>query len=267
MKDKRAEKMKKHYNILLNGTEFKVLNCIVSSDKKTLGIRTKIFGQQFPRESFVMAELPTDEGEKYISLKYTGMGSTEKMEFWEYKILHNDELNIELLSNEADVREKFKKRHTLSWEDFQVTHITFDKQKYEESYLWDLMPINYIEVSFEDALKMLKAKKGDVLFMSEDNRNSGFHGLKLKDKKIQTFLAKADAQGLAELIEQEWYESYLLSELEMYNPEAVLPEDLYVFDLTMEWVISFTHEITCDWELEWDEPMKAAESRLCILSV
>ena len=52
----------------------------------------------------------------------------------------------------------------------------------------------------------------------------------------------------------------------MYDPDAMLPEDLYVFDLSMEWCVVFTHETT-DWESELDNPMKATESRYCIICI
>ena len=50
----------------------------------------------------------------------------------------------------------------------------------------------------------------------------------------------------------------------MYDADAFLPEDLYVFDLSMKWCVVFTHETT-DWKSEIDNPMKAAESRYCII--
>ena len=48
----------------------------------------------------------------------------------------------------------------------------------------------------------------------------------------------------------------------MYNPNPILPEDLYVFDSSMSWFVVFTHE-TNDWETE--DLMKEAESRYCII--
>ena len=48
----------------------------------------------------------------------------------------------------------------------------------------------------------------------------------------------------------------------MYNPNPILPEDLYVFDSSMSWFVVFTHETT-DWETE--DSMKEAESRYCII--
>ena len=77
-------------------------------------------------------------------------------------------------------------------------------------------------------------------------------------------IAEADAHSLAEKIEQEWFDSYRLAMQNMYDPDAILPEDLYVFDTSMKWCVVFTHETT-DWESELDDPMKAAESRICII--
>ena len=62
----------------------------------------------------------------------------------------------------------------------------------------------------------------------------------------------------------EWFEDYRLAMEDRYNPHHVLPDELYVFDNTMTWCVVFTHETT-DWESESDDPMKAAESRYCIL--
>ena len=50
----------------------------------------------------------------------------------------------------------------------------------------------------------------------------------------------------------------------MYDADAFLPEDLYVFDASMKWCVVFTHE-TIDWESEIDNPMKAAQTRYCII--
>ena len=50
----------------------------------------------------------------------------------------------------------------------------------------------------------------------------------------------------------------------MYNPDAVLPEELYVFNESMTWLIVFTHE-TADWKFDENNPMKQAETRYCII--
>ncbi len=78
------------------------------------------------------------------------------------------------------------------------------------------------------------------------------------------FAAAAEAGELADRIEGEWYEDYRLFAQGCYAAEHILPEDLYVFNEAMTWLVIFTHETT-DWESEWTDPMKAAESRYCIL--
>ena len=101
--------------------------------------------------------------------------------------------------------------------------------------------------------------------MSEDEKTHHYSFLRYNGIEYKNFVAKADANELAELIEKEWFESYILAEQNMYNPEEILPADLYVFDSTMSWFIVFTHETT-DWESEIEKPMKAAASRYCIIS-
>ena len=86
----------------------------------------------------------------------------------------------------------------------------------------------------------------------------------IKAKKSFCFIFEADSYELAETIEREWYDTYRLAEQNMYDPDALLPEDLYVFNSSMEWCVVFTHETT-DWEVELDDMMKAAESRYCII--
>jgi len=50
----------------------------------------------------------------------------------------------------------------------------------------------------------------------------------------------------------------------MYLTNTVLPEDIYVFDKSMEHLLVFTHE-TDYWELEDEQPMKCAASRFCMM--
>ena len=59
MKDNRIEKIKKHYTIILNGQNYKVLKHKIDTDKSLLTIKTKVFGQNFPHGeniSFTTAE-------------------------------------------------------------------------------------------------------------------------------------------------------------------------------------------------------------------
>ena len=48
----------------------------------------------------------------------------------------------------------------------------------------------------------------------------------------------------------------------MYDPNAILPEDLYAFDVSMTRCVIFIRETT-DWES--DDLKKEAESRVCII--
>ena len=81
---------------------------------------------------------------------------------------------------------------------------------------------------------------------------------------LQNSVARGSARELADLTEEEWFEDYRLAMENRYNPEHILPSEVYAFDDSMTWCVVFTHETT-DWESEWDDPMKAAESRCCIL--
>ncbi len=132
-----------------------------------------------------------------------------------------------------------------------------DERWYDQAFLWDKMDPKYTFTSFKETLAYLRGKNGPVLFMTEkmdeDTR-----------KRDVRYVARADASELADRIEEEWYEMYRLADQDMYNPDA-LPCDIYVFDQAMDWCVVFTHE-TSDFESELDDPMKAAESRCCIIA-
>ena len=179
-------------------------------------------------------------------------------------------MDFKLLENINDISEVFVARFTLSWEEFQVEQKDFiakmeeknhpvDFAFYEQSLFWDRMGPKYPYVSMEEALTFLREHNGSVYFMGEKGENGSWRG-----KRVVDFIAEADAHALSEKIEQEWYDSYRLAMQNMYDPDAILPDDLYVFDASMEWCVVFTHETT-DWESELDDPMKAAESRVCII--
>ena len=74
--------------------------------------------------------------------------------------------------------------------------------------------------------------------MSEDKTHPYPGELLYNNKKITNFVARVNANELANLIEKEWINWYNSDE---QNP-SVLPEDLYVFDESMMWLIIFTHE-------------------------
>lgn len=184
-------------------------------------------------------------------------------------------MKIDVLQGAQHLRERFIQKYVVTWEQFQILYQDFieerakkgypiDKEWYHQAYLWDKMHPDFKAVSFSASLASLRQKSGYVLFMSEDETHNYPGKLFPLTERITNFVARMDSVELAELIEREWFDDYRLAEQNMYNPAPVLPEDLYVFDESMEWFIVFTHE-TADWESETDEPMKAAASRYCIV--
>lgn len=174
---------------------------------------------------------------------------------------------IKLLDDAKDIRKAFINRFVLSWEEFQIQHkdwitkmaktnypITVDW--YERAFMWEKMYPNFPNVSMKDAVAFLKEHGGAVFFITEKG-NPAYC-------QLVDFTAEADAHTLAVRIEQEWYDDYRLEAQNMYNPDAFFPKEVYVFDASMKWCVVFTHETT-DWESELDDPMKAAESRVCII--
>ncbi len=182
-------------------------------------------------------------------------------------------MKIELLKNAQGIRKSFIERFVMSWDEFQIELEDFveemskrnekvDIEFYNKSYLWDRISSIYPRVSFREALSLLSSIDSDVLFMSEDEKHEYCGELLFEEEKIKNFVAKANAKELEKLIEQEWFETYILAEQGMYAPNPILPEDLYVFNESMSWFVVFTHETT-DWET--DDPIKEAESRYCIV--
>lgn len=179
-------------------------------------------------------------------------------------------MNIRLLENAKEIREAFMDRFVLTWEAFQVrqkawiaemakNNYLVDLAWYERSFMWDRMDPGFPRVSMKEALAFLREQDGSVLFMGEKDERIAFRG-----RRVDDFIAQADAQALADEIEREWFDAYRLAQQELYDADAFLPDDLYVFDPAMNWCAVFTHE-TDDWESEIDDPMKASESRCCIL--
>lgn len=133
--------------------------------------------------------------------------------------------------------------------------------KYDEALMWDRMPF-YQTISFSKAIQLLKSYNGEILFMSESEKYPYCHGIVFNGKEHKGVAAKANAAELAERIAFEWYEGWRLMSENMYLSDVILPEDLYVFDANMQYMIVFTHEY--DWDQELEEPMKAAASRFCM---
>lgn len=179
--------------------------------------------------------------------------------------------NISILDRSPEVRAAFIEKFTLSWKELQSEHKQWIDDlaennhpvSYNDILLWDKMP-KYQSVSFADALSLLKSLSGDVFFMSENETYPYCRGIKVDGKEYKGGVARMNAVALAGLIEYEWYEDWRLSAENMYLENTVLPEDLYVFDLSMEHMIVFTHENDF-WGSELEQPMEAAASRVCMM--
>lgn len=174
---------------------------------------------------------------------------------------------IKLLDNAKDIRTAFTNRFVMPWDEFQIRHkdwiakmaktnspITVDW--YEKAFMWERMHSDFSYVSMKEAVAFLKEHSGAVFFITEKGNPACC--------QLVDVTAEADVYTLATRIEQEWYDDYRLEAQNMYNPNALFPSEVYVFDASMKWCVIFTHETT-DWESELDDPMKAAESRVCII--
>ena len=108
----------------------------------------------------------------------------------------------------------------------------------------------FTPASFAEALAYLRNYTENILFMSEQDEDTYYNG-----EEIVNFVAQADPHDLVNQIEHEWFNDYKLLEQNMYDPDAFLPQDLYVFDFSMKWCVAFTHETDSVYP----------ESRYCII--
>ena len=191
-------------------------------------------------------------------------------------IKRGEVVNIQLLENGSAIRAKFVECFVMTWDEFHVRkaqwiaelaarNYAIDRAWYDHSLMWDRMSPELPSIPFREALAFLRVQKGNVRFLSDVTAYGTKRRLLLADCEYIGFAAEWTAGELADLIEEEWFESYRLGMQDCYNPYPVLPEELYVFDPDMTWCVVFTHETT-DWESELDDPMKAAESRYCLIS-
>ena len=141
--------------------------------------------------------------------------------------------------NSAEVRRAFIQRFTMTWAEFQKRNQEWIESvakqnyivRYEKLYLWELM--DYPRISFHQALELLKSMECDVLMMSENESKPHCQGIIIDGRKRKGAVATANAAELADLIESEWNE---------VGRRCVLPQDLYVFDESLERLLVFTHE-------------------------
>lgn len=159
---------------------------------------------------------------------------------------------IELLSNATEAHEYFVERFLLTYDEYIAVHSAtvenyakmgkvFDEDMFRKMFMWDRLKGDFKRISQTAALDILKGIDGNVLFISEgDDFDSSCH-LRLNGQLHKGFLARGNAKDLAELIEYEWRESWKSAMQDQYF-DTSLPEDLYVFDPSMEWLLVFTHE-------------------------
>ena len=138
-------------------------------------------------------------------------------------------------------------------------HIDFDLW-YDRAYLWDKMSPDLPVVTVREALRLLRSREGRVLFMSEPEMSGNPGGLIHRGREVHDYVAMVHAHELADRIKYEWFENHRLYSEDHYLADTILPEDLYVFDTTFDWVIVFTHETDPDMDLS----SESAETRLCL---
>ena len=132
---------------------------------------------------------------------------------------------------------------------------------YNETYLWDKMSPDMPQISFSEALTRLRSRQGSVLIMSESEDSHKPCSLVHHGRPMSDFVAIVDPLELADRIEYEWLESArLFGEEGSFLTDGILPDDLYVFDTTLDWVIVFTHES----DPGADGTREGASSRLCL---
>lgn len=180
-------------------------------------------------------------------------------------------MKIELFVLPAVMRRDFMDAFVLSKEDLEMIHPEWREKLeamggdydewYADSYLWDKMSHELPRVSFEEALVLLRKRSGTVLFMSEAESSGKPCALIHHGRAVCDFVAMADAGELADRVEYEWLESArLFWEEDRFMTDAILPDDLYVFDTTLEWVLVFTHES----DPALDGTGEGMASRLCL---
>ena len=160
-------------------------------------------------------------------------------------------MKIELFVLPSVMREDFIDAFVLSKEDLEMVRPDWrDRLEsmggdfdawYAEAYLWEKMSPDLPVADFSTALSLLRGREGTVLFMSESEITGKPCALLHHGRQVCDFVAMTDARELADRIEYEWLEAPRLTKDAPL--ELTLPEDLYVFDTTLDWVIVFTHSI------------------------
>ena len=85
MHDKRAEKIKNHFEVIINGEKFKVVNIISREDKVRL--LTKVRGQSFPKGEIVTLEVETEAGTDVLLARWKYAAVSPVLEDHTYEIM------------------------------------------------------------------------------------------------------------------------------------------------------------------------------------
>ena len=86
MKEKRLNKVKQHFDILINNQKFKVISCKIDEAGGILSIKTKIFGQDFPHNGCFTIAITSQDTMQDLSVVFRSMSKDSSIEHWEYTI-------------------------------------------------------------------------------------------------------------------------------------------------------------------------------------
>ena len=170
-------------------------------------------------------------------------------------------MKIDLFVLPEVMRRDFIEAFVLDREDFTIAHpdwaARWEKTRlgldgwYRQAFLWEKLSPDIKTVDFATALSLLRQREGRVLFMSESEQSGHDGGMILHGRVVYDYVAMVDGRELADLVEYEWDHGGLL----FHEGKLTLPEDLYVFDTSLQWVIIFTHE--------WGSRGKEPPARCC----
>ena len=93
MKDKRSEKLKKHFDITVNGEKVKILNYILS-EQGSVRLITKVRGQNFHKTEETRIVIETEGDPLVIIGRWTHAAVTPTLEDHFYKILTDHEKEV-----------------------------------------------------------------------------------------------------------------------------------------------------------------------------
>lgn len=170
-------------------------------------------------------------------------------------------MNYRLLPEHHSIREAFREAFVMSYPKFTASQgewiatsgVEFNEEYYDKMFMWDKLLKNAHEISFADALALLKGQTEEVFFLTESPKCCTREFCQLNSRN--EFVAAAAAKELAECISYEWFTEYELFEKGCHLADPILPSDLYVFDKTFSWCLIFTHET---------DETESADSRFCL---